>query len=421
MRRDTVFISKATPGDDEFVLWLAPRLEANGYTVFADILSLEAGDRWRKIVTGTLQKKSIKMLLCCRDSTLERDGVQEEIGIAEEIAKELGDPRFIIPLRLEKFKKLFGIGELQRVNFVGSWASGLKDLLKSLKNQNVPRSTDKIRINPNWENYKRRLAIKINNNPENLTSSWLRISSVPEYIRFYQFPSGGVDHSVMQRICMGSPFPCETHWRGFFSFAMPDEVDRNFAVYGKFPLASEHNLRDFINKGSESPNIPFRAAQNLVLSMFRKSWENYCRKKGLYEYLYSKQPGFHITHDQVSLGKRIPWGNPEQRRSAMLLNAASGKIWQYGVSASPYFWPFPHFRVKSRVLFSTLAGKESGEIINDINQQHRYRRSICKGWRNKAWHGRFMAFGSCYPIHLQLLNWHFLNTLPSKSMQNQLM
>jgi len=32
-RRDVVFISKATPGDDEFVLWLAPRLEAAGYTV----------------------------------------------------------------------------------------------------------------------------------------------------------------------------------------------------------------------------------------------------------------------------------------------------------------------------------------------------------------------------------------------------
>ena len=24
--------------------------------------------------------------------------------------------------------------------------------------------------------------------------------------------------------------------------------------------------------------------------------------------------------------------------------------------------------------------------------QHRLRRSMCKGWRNKAWHGRFMAF-----------------------------
>src|ERR1700692_2608557 len=155
--RHVVFISKATPGDDEFVLWLAPRLEAAGYTVFADILSLEPGDRWRKQVTGTLQNDAVKMLLCCRDSTLDKTGVQEEIGIAEDLVKDLKDPRFIIPLRLEKFKKVFCIGELQFVDFVGSWARGLRDLLDTLQNQHVPCATGKIAINPNWENYKKRL------------------------------------------------------------------------------------------------------------------------------------------------------------------------------------------------------------------------------------------------------------------------
>jgi TIR domain-containing protein len=212
-KRETIFISKATPGDDEFVLWLAPRLEAAGYTVFADILSLEPGDRWRKQVTGTLQNKAVKMLLCCRDSTLEKHGVQEEIGIAEDLVKELRDSRFIIPLRLEKFKKVFGIGELQWVDFVGSWASGLRDLLDTLERQGVPRSTGKIAINPSWENYKKRLAIKIEEAPETLTTNWLRIVSVPENIRYYQ-PPGAIDHSLMQRTCSEGPFPAEVYLRG---------------------------------------------------------------------------------------------------------------------------------------------------------------------------------------------------------------
>lgn len=59
--RNTIFISKATPEDDDFVLWLAPKLEAAGYTVFADILELRPGERWRNSVTTTLQDKSIKM------------------------------------------------------------------------------------------------------------------------------------------------------------------------------------------------------------------------------------------------------------------------------------------------------------------------------------------------------------------------
>ena len=95
--RDVIFISKATPDDDDFALWLAPRLEAAGYVVFADILCLQAGDRWRKELTETLQNRAVKMLLCCQDSTLAKNGVQEEIGIAEDLARDLSDPRFIIP------------------------------------------------------------------------------------------------------------------------------------------------------------------------------------------------------------------------------------------------------------------------------------------------------------------------------------
>lgn len=100
IERTVLFISKATPGDDDFVLWLAPKLEAAGYTVFADILTLEPGDRWRREITETLQERAIKMLLCCRDSTLAKEGVQEEIGIAIDLSKSLGDKKFIFPLRL---------------------------------------------------------------------------------------------------------------------------------------------------------------------------------------------------------------------------------------------------------------------------------------------------------------------------------
>jgi len=389
--RNTIFISKATPGDDEFVLWLAPRLEAAGCTVFADILTLEPGDRWRKQVTGTLQNDAVKMLLCCRDSSLDKTGVQEEIGIAEDLVKELKDPRFIIPLRLEKFKKLFGIGELQYVDFVGSWAKGLRDLLETLDRQNVPRSVSKIEINPNWENYKKRLAIRVEYAPETLTANWLRISGVPETLRYYQ-PPGAINHTLMESTCRESPFPAEIHNRGFFSFATPEEIAGAFANVGTFVVHSEHKLSEFLEKGSEAAAIQSREARNLISSMFRKAWEQFCRSKGLYQYAFSKQFGFYVTETQIPLGRKIPWGPPGQRRSSMLRNSAAGRVWQYGVSASPVLWPYPHFRLKARVLFAELAGKIAGAVYEDVDIQHRLRRSMCKGWRNKAWHGRFMAF-----------------------------
>ncbi|WP_052494227.1 toll/interleukin-1 receptor domain-containing protein [Nitrosospira sp. NpAV] len=388
--RNVIFISKATPGDDEFILWLAPRLEAAGYTVFADVLSLEPGDRWRKQVTSTLQNEAIKMLLCCRDSSLEKDGVQEEIGIATDLVRELADPRFIIPLRLEKYKKIFGIGELQWVNFVGSWANGLHELLETLETQGVPRSTIPV-INPNWESYRNRLAIKIEDAPEVLTSNWLRIASIPNVIRYFQ-PTGSIDHGLMENACRHAPFPSAVHLRGFFSFMSLDEVQQDFAGVGRFKIHSEHSLFEFIADGSKTPAMHPREAQNMIASMFRQSWESFCRSRGLYQYAFSQQLGFHVAENQIPLKKRISWGKQGQRRNSMLRNSAAGKVWQYGVSANFSFWPFPHVKVKSRVLFAELVGKTTGKVFDDPDQQHRLRRSICKGWRNKVWHGRLMAF-----------------------------
>jgi hypothetical protein len=76
----------------------------------------------------------------------------------------------------------------------------------------------------------------------------------------------------------------------------------------------------------------------------------------------------------------------------MLRNKAKGHVWQFGITALPAYWPFPHFKLKARVLFSALAGDEAGLVIDDKKKQHRLRRSVCKGWRNRQWHGRLRAF-----------------------------
>ena len=182
------------------MLWLAPKLEEAGYLVFADILTLEPGERWRKSLTSILYTDAAKMLLCCRDSTLASEGVQEEIGIALDLAKKLPDPKFIIPLRLEPYRKLFGIGELQYIDFVRGWADGLGKLLDTLKRQKVIRDPSAIQINTHWEEFRSRGAIPLKDEPERLTSNWLRIQEAPDVIRYFE-PSGAVDHLAMEAAC----------------------------------------------------------------------------------------------------------------------------------------------------------------------------------------------------------------------------
>ncbi len=388
--RDVVFISKATPGDDEFVLWLAPKLEAEGYSVFADILSLEPGDRWRKIVTNTLQDRAIKMLLCCTDSSLAKDGVQDEIGIAIDLAKSLNDPKFIIPLRLESFRKLFGIGELQYIDFVRGWASGLSKVLEALKRQRVPRSSD-ISINPNWELYRRRLAVQLRQEPEPLISNWLRIVEIPEKIKFFE-PTGATDQIALSQRSRSVAFPAHHHRHGILSFAETSEINDAFAGVGRFSEAKNIEAISFIRHGWEELDIDAYDASNITNAMFRQAWDTYCRSHGLLEYCYSKGTGFHASEQLVSIGKKISWGKQGQRRSSMLRNIAQGHVWQFGISASPAFWPFPHFKLKSRVLFGPVSEGQPGQVYMETRKQHRLRRTVCKGWRNKQWYGRMMAY-----------------------------
>ena len=406
--RQCVFISKATPGDDEFVLWLAPRLEAAGYEVFADIKTLEPGTRWRKDITTTLQDRAVKMLLCCSDETLARDGVQEEIGIALDLSRNLGDPKFLIPLRIRPYRKLFGMGELQYIDFSDGWAGGLSKLLDALEKQNVPRQTAEIEIHPNWELYRRRDAVRVRHEPEPLTSNWLHIKEAPHVIRYYE-PVGAIDDAAMKRACRTAPFPNEIHERGFFAFTDIVEVSEAFAGVGRLRLGYELGLADFIAEGLRDRKVRRREASNIVLSLFRQAWELMCRRRRLLEYGWSKHIGFHASDGEVQIGKKIAWGRQGQTRSSMLRNVAGGYVWQFGMSATPSLWPFAHFKLKSRVLFCEIANDDAGPVIDDKKKQHRLRRRICKGWRNKQWHGRMMAMlellaGESPDLHLPLGN-----------------
>ncbi|MBJ7319224.1 MAG: toll/interleukin-1 receptor domain-containing protein [Brevundimonas sp.] len=381
---------KGTPNDDEFVLWLAPRLEAAGYKVFADILCLEPGDRWRRVLTSTLQERAAKMLLCCNDVTLKKDGVGEEIGIASDLVRELSDPNFIIPLRLEPFKKVFGIGELQWVDFSDRWADGLNRLLEALQKQNAPCDPENAVISPHWEQYRKRASIEVTNDPETLTSNWLRLIEGPTFIRYYK-ASGVISRDALRAAVKKFSYPAEVYNQGFFTFANPLDVQEHFGGTGKFAIAFETGLMEFVQEGLEEYDIRRREASNIVMSMLRVAWNRKCKSLGLAEYQWSKASGFHATKDLAPVGKRFGWGRQGDKRSSMLRNIAKGHVWQYGISAQPSFWPYPHMKLKARVLFAEEVNGEAGAAIDDKKKQHRLRRRVCKGWRNKQWHGRQMA------------------------------
>ncbi|RVA54275.1 TIR domain-containing protein, partial [Mesorhizobium sp. M7A.F.Ca.US.001.01.1.1] len=377
--------------DDEFTLWLAPKLEAEGYRVFADILTLQPGDRWRRPINQALQYRAAKVLLICRDATLDDPNVQDDLDIALEVAKEIPDSRFIIPLRLGLGKKIKGVGDAVAVDFVRGWGEGVGHLLDALQRQKVPRSAGSPVIDPNWEIFRRRGAIPLVEEPERLTSNWLRAAEAPDVIRYFE-SAGVIEQRLLDHTLEAFPYPCAKQGSGIVTFADQSEIDAAFASVGRFNLKHEIPLLEFVDTGFPALGLERQVASNLVIAMIKKAWLSFCREKGFVEYHYSNAVGFHASATQAPTGQRIPWGKQGDRRSSMLRNVAKGHIWQFGVTAMPYFWPFWHLKLKSRVLFSVANDTPEGLGIDDARKLHRLRRSICKGWRNKQWHGRMLAF-----------------------------
>ncbi len=389
--RDTIFLLNAAPIDDEFALWLGPKLEAEGYRVFADILTLQPGDKLRRQINQALQYRAAKVLLVWRDSTLADQNVQDDLDIALEVAKEIEDPRFVIPLRLEPAKKVKGLGDTMPIDFVRGWGEGVAHLLETLQRQKVPRSCSPPVIDPNWEIFRRRGAVPLVEEAERLTSNWLRAAEAPDVIRYYE-STGTMDSRLLDRAIEQFKYPCALQGTGFITFADQTEVNIAFASAGRFQMKYKIPLLDFVNSGFPKLGIKQQVASNMVITMIKKAWFSFCRERGFIEYRYSNSVGFHASATQVRTGQRIPWGRQGDQRSSMLRNVAKGHIWQFGVTAMPFFWPFWHLKLKARVLFSVDNNTPRGLDIDDPKKLHRLRRNICKGWRNKQWHGRMLAF-----------------------------
>jgi TIR domain len=388
--RKKLFISKATPGDDVFALWLAPRLEAAGYEVFADILDLDTGDSWRTKLTATLQNEAAKLLLCCSNETLVRRGVLQEIGIAADLTTRIPDPNFIMPLRMRDFRPVFGIVDLQYIDFEKGWATGLEKLLKSLERQNVPRSSLTV-IQPEWAAYHSRQSVSLKNEPEILTSNWLRILSVPNNLN-YIVPSGATNRTALKESAGTFDYPVVSHGEGYITFATTLDFEAHFSGAGGFKVLKVIPYESFAEEGADDLGIEPQEASNMIVNLLRQAWEKHCKNEGFLAHQFSNGLAQIVQDAKVGTGQRIPWGKQGQRRNSMLRNISKRRLWEYGVSARVSLFPFPHYRLKSRVLFSDIDNNQIITLINEPKTQHRLRRSIAGSWRNKAWHGRLMAF-----------------------------
>jgi hypothetical protein len=360
--RQALFISHATPEDNAFTIWLGAKLAAAGYVVWADILRLTGGDDWQRKLEDGLRNRACKVLLVANQQSVNKQGVRNEIQIASEVARKIGDSRFIIPLRLGAFDAPFLIAHAQYIDFSSSWSTGLHELMSALQDEyKIPLAG--VPSTEAWSSLQAMFGRKLEQRTENLISNWLRVRKLPETIFYYrkaELRNHGVTLSL-PRVPYGDGFlTCEEH-----------------TIHG----ASRTSLNLALGIGWPTLGISNTELRKMFARLANQGMELFLKSRGL--------QSFEMANGQLAwwFGGELPdtrlpfrWG---ELKGSRVLRGASEKRkvqWHFGITSQYFGGSLRYFRLRTHLLFS-----EDGRTALPGKRVHRMRRSFAKGWRNARW------------------------------------
>jgi TIR domain-containing protein len=387
--RPLVFISHATPDDNEFVLWLGTRLTALGYDVWADILKLRGGQDWTEALEQALSEKASKVLLVCTPLGLSKSGVKREIKLAQQVAKKIRDDAFIVPLRKEPYELTFDTALSQYIDFTTNWGKGLVELVKALHEYEVPRRPDgRNEVAGHWRALVDGERAVVEPAEDRLVSNAVRITQLPTNIGVYQIAFAGrevVEHALkaltLPHVRVGDDL--------IIGFCAPVDylthVNRAFS----FNLQYEPSLADFGQNGFEPIGLKPEDARRHLASLMRQHWGAECSARGLRQFEFAgRSIAWWPTLDRVGddfIMFPPPFGGMGRRQ---LVGKSLDLHWHYGVTAIPRMGTQPSFTLVNRVIFTS----DGTKVIADATKMHRLRRSRCKMWHNDRWRDLVQAF-----------------------------
>ncbi|WP_157096148.1 toll/interleukin-1 receptor domain-containing protein, partial [Methylosinus sp. R-45379] len=192
MTRDTIFISHATPDDNDFVRWLGNRLIGHGYKVWADLFDLNGGTPFWTTIEEAIRTHTVKVVFVVSRKSVDpnRSGVRNELSVADAVKKAIKDPGFVIPVRIDDTD--FGdfpiqIHRLNAIDFTKGWGGKLVELLKTFEDAGVRRAGEANEEFEIWRNVTAQSSILVEDAPEKVLTNLIAIEQLPKVISFYEF------------------------------------------------------------------------------------------------------------------------------------------------------------------------------------------------------------------------------------------
>ncbi|GAB4448787.1 MAG: hypothetical protein OHK0036_04800 [Bacteroidia bacterium] len=379
--RNKIFISHAAPDDNYFTKWLALKLITLGYDVWCDVLFLDKGADFWKVIDKEIREKTIKFLLVTSDVAIKREGVLKEIAVAEKIKKHLKDDNFIIPLIIDEELSYDDLPpeiiRLNAIDFKKSWAMGLQDLLDALHKQNVSKnSPDPDKSNALYQQ------IFLHNKgiierEEIYDSNWFSIISFPKELRFHDFeklmPKDFDVRELSFPAVRYKNYLCTFAWEYDFMRQLPKTETYNSSQTIRIPT------EEILSGKNNSTFIGAFECQRLIVQLVNKAFELRMKDKGVREYPMSNQVGYWFEKGKLEKDKF---------NKVLLVGKQKDKHWHFGISAAGKLYPFPVLMISSHIFFT----QDGINLIDNKSIQHAARRRQGKNWWNDDWRNKLLAF-----------------------------
>ena len=388
--RTQIFLSHATPEDNEFARWLAGKLTIAGYSVWCDLDQLKGGDYFWNKIEKTIRNDSIRMIAVVSNASYLKDGVRNEWELGLTIEKQI--PGFLIPVRIDNFdfsQLPITIHRKNVIDFNRGWHLGLTQLLDTLDVAQVEKSPSDLACAKGWLPTPAMDAINWVDRQETLESNWLPIRALPPGIETTRIL--GTERKI-QVTNTTRELPWFEYGDQIVGFAPRSDLVEMFKETVMLHPMTAVDTESFITDGVTWGDKQVSAfdARNRVVTLVRQAWDLKMEKLGLKQYELSNRQLIWYIPSGLAPKDKVEFLEANGKRRKKQLTGTSEKLkvnWHYAVSMHPVLEEIRRIELRAHIVFTD----REGQFVESA-RMHQLRRRFCKSWWNDRWRGFMRAF-----------------------------
>ena len=393
LAREAIFISHATPQDNDFIRWLAAKLELAGYEVWSDLGRLKGGDYFWDKIEKAIREDAFRMLAVVSHNSVDKSGVKDEWALGLTLEKAM--PGFVIPIRIDDYDfSLLPIGIHRKnvVDFDQGWHIGLANLLDTLSDAKAPlvSAPDPCGAR-HWLADMKEGAIAKTDSGERLDSTWLRVLSMPPALETARFRGKERGIKVTEE---NRHIPWFEHEDRIVGFAASSELVSLMSKSAMMEKSNSIDLETFISRTDNFAGslVTQTEARKRVLNLVRQAWELAMDAKGLIVHIQSAGRRVYYVPPRLTGGRGgyVPFVDIDGRTRKKALNGRSDKKkanWNYAVGMVPSLDEPRRIELRPTIVFT-----DDNDQAFEVARAQRLRLSFCRNWWNDRWRTFLRAF-----------------------------